>query len=293
MRIARVLALFAVTALLTAPARSRMMSPAVQQDILAWRIAVVSCHQQHPGEASIAEPAQLRTLRKPAFLGGMAMLFYCLRVHGIGALKFARAGAAIHDPLSQFVLGELYSNGRPGTGVATDPAKSFAHFMLSARQGLPFGSFAAGLDLVQGSGAPRNPPAGAAWIRRAAVQGLPAAMRVMGVLYLHGVGVPPNHKVAVSWIKRAAAAGDQPSRQWLAAQHAPAAASVSPSTPTSPAGRPSAPSESIAASTPADHQQALQQLQQFWTLYFNASHARIMDFGAPALVEPVGFGGRP
>jgi len=292
-RITGVISAFSLGVLLTIPARSRAMTPAVQQDMLAWRIAVVSCHQQHPGEASITHPAQLRTLHKPAFLGGMAMLFYCLRVHGIGTLRFARMGAEIHDPLSQFVLGALYANGRPGTGVATDPAKSFAYFMLSARQGLPFGNFAAGLDLVQGSGTSPDPRAGAAWIRRAAVQGLPVAMRTMGTLYLHGTGVPRNQQLADAWIKRAAAAGDQPSKQWLAAQHAPAAASGSPSTPPSAAGQPSALSESIAASTPADHQQELQQLQQFWTLYFNASHARIVDFGAPALVEPVGFGGRP
>ncbi len=290
MRITGVISVLALSALLTMPARSRAMTPDAQQDMLAWRIAETACHQQQPGEAKITQPAQLRTLRKPASLGGMATLFYCLRE--IGALRFATAGAAIHDPLSESVLGELYLNGWPG-GVAADPAKSFAYFMRSARQGLPFGSFAAGLDLVQGSGAARNPPAGAALIRRAAVQGLPAAMRVMGALYLHGVGVPRNQQLAAAWIKRAAAAGDQQSRQWLAAQHAPPAESAPLLSPASPAGQPSAQSEPVGASTPVDQQQKVQQLQQFWTLYFKASHARVVDFGAPALVEPVGFGGRP
>ena len=293
MRITGVISAFALGVLLTIPARSRAMTPDVQQDLLAWQIAMVSCHQQHPGEASITQPAQLHTLRKPALLGGMAVFFYCLRVHGISTLRFARMGAAIHDPLSEFVLGELYRKARPGTGVAADPAKSYAYYLESARQGFPAGSLAVGIDLLHGRGTPPDPQAGATWIRRAAVEGLPVAMRAMGALYLHGVGVPPNHRLAVFWLRRAAAAGDQPSRQWLAAQHAPAAASGAPSTPPSAAGQPSAPSESTAASTPVDHQQELQQLQQFWTLYFNASHARIVDFGAPALVEPVGFGGRP
>jgi TPR repeat protein len=274
-----------------------MMSPDAKRDLQAWNIATLSCHQQHPGETHIRQPNQLLRLGRPAFLGGMARLFTCLRAN-VGAVKFATEGAAVQDPLSEWILGTIYHDGLPGAGIAANPTKGFAYFMQSARQGFPLGLLYAGGALIQGSGTAPNPKMGAALILRLAMHGVPLAMRIMGGLYLHGTGVPPDPQRALYWLKRAAAAGDPVSRQWLAAhQHAPVETGAR-STPTSPEPHPGTQAQSAAASAPAvhapvDHQQELEQLQRFWTLYFNASHAQVVDFGTPALVRPVGFGGAP
>ena len=300
MKTAYVVASIALSALLTIPARSAKITPDARQDVMALRVVDIACRQLQPGKPITLRPAtaaQSQALHGPSGVGATAAAFNCTRNY-IGELNSARRGASLHDALSEWLLGGLYNTGVPGSGIAADPAKSFAYFMQSARQGFPQGLIAAGVALIEGHGTAPNAKMGAALVLRAAMQGVPLALRIMGELYLHGTGVPLDPQRAEVWLKDAAAEGDPQARQWLAAhQHAPVETGASSSL-ASPAAQPSTQAEPAAASAPAvhapvDHQQELEQLQRFWTLYFNASHAQVVDFGTPALVQPVGFGGAP
>ena len=284
-------AVCAVLGLMTANAWA--MTPLVREDIRAWRIALASCKQQQPGALRI--PPELHALRHPAFLGGMAVLYFCLRESKVAVFRFASQGARLRDPLSEYLLGSLYMTGIPG--VPANPVSALHWHLQSARQGFPFGEYMAGMDYLHGTGTAPNPQIAAFWIRAAADQGLVEAMRIMGALYLGGQGVPPSEAHARHWLKLAAARGDIPARQWLARHPALAqvAAAASPSNPSpNPAAQPASPS--VPAARPAavtgvaDNQQTLQNLQRFWTLYFQASNAQVVDFGEPALVRPVEYG---
>ena len=289
-------AVFAVMGLMTANAWA--VTPLAREDIQAWQIALASCKQQQPGALRITEPPELRALRRPAFLGGMARLYACLHKSKVTVFRFARQGAQLGDPLSEFELGSLYMTGIPG--VPANPVSALHWHLQSAQQGFPLGEYMAGIDYLHGTGTAPNPQIAAFWIRRAADQGFVLAMAAMGELYVKGIGVPPSEAHARHWAKRAAAGGDMQARQWLASHPAPAqvAAAASPSNPSpNPSAQPASPpvpaARPAAVTTVADNQQTLQNLQRFWTLYFRASNARVVDFGEPALVRPVGYGTPP
>ena len=286
-------AVFAVMGLMAANAWA--MTPLAKEDVQAVQIAQASCQQQQPGALSITGPPALRALSHPAFFGGMAWLYQCLHKPKVTVFRFARQGAQLGDPLSEYLLGSLYMTGIPG--VPANPVSALHWHLLSARQGFIFGEFQAGIDYLHGTGTVRNPQIAAFWIRRAAVHGFVLAMTTMGALYLNGVGVPPSEAHARHWLELAAARGSVAAQQWLARHPAPAqvAAMASPSNPSpNPAAQPASPpvpaARSAAVTRVADNQQVLQNLQRFWTLYFQASNAQVVDFGEPALVRPVGYG---
>ena len=286
-------AVFAAIGLVTANAWA--VTPLAREDIQAWQIAQASCQQQQPSALRITEPPELRALQRPAYFGGMAVLFLCLHKSKVTVFGFARQGAQLRDPLSEYLLGSLYLSGIPG--VPANPVSALHWHLQSARQGFPLGEFMAGIDYLHGTGTAANPQIAAFWIRRAAVQGFVQAMATMGELYVKGIGVPPSEAHARHWAKRAAAGGDMQARQWLASHPAPAqvAAAASPSNPSpNPSAQPASPpvpaARPAAVTTVADNQQTLQNLQQFWTLYFQASNAQVVDFGEPALMRPVGYG---
>ncbi len=300
MKISYVAASVALSALLTIPARGATMTPDARQDVTALGVVEIACRGLQPGKPITLRPAtaaQSQALHGPSGMGATAAAFNCTHNY-IGELNSARRGAALHDALSQWILGELYSTGLPAAGIGADPAESFAYLMQSARQGFPQGLLAAGVALIEGQGTAANPKLGAALVLRAAMQGVPAALRVMGELYLHGIGVPFDPRRAEVWLKDAAAEGDPQARRWIAEHQHSSAAAGARSSAASAAPQPRAQADSTSASAPAgrapvDHQQELEELQRFWTLYFKASHARVVDFGAPALVQPVGFAGPP
>ena len=289
-------AVFAVMGLVTANAWA--VTPLAREDIQAWQIATASCQQQQPSALRITEPPELRALQRPAYFGGMAVLYLCLHKSKVTAFGFARQGAQLRDPLSEYLLGSLYLSGIPG--VPANPVSALHWHLQSARQGFPFGEFMAGIDYLHGTGTAPNPQMAAFWIRCAADQGFVLAMAAMGELYVKGIGVPPSEAHARHWMKLAAARGNVPARQWLARHPAPAqvAAAASPSNPSpNPSAQPASPpvpaARPAAVTTVADNQQTLQNLQRFWTLYFQASNAQVVDFGEPALVRPVGYGTPP
>ncbi|MDE2343114.1 MAG: sel1 repeat family protein [Betaproteobacteria bacterium] len=179
------------------------------------------------------------------------------------------------NPVAEYNLAGAYFHGKGG--LPRDPAKAVYWFKKSAAQGYPRAEYSLGIAYYQG----RDPAKAMYWFKKSAAQGYPLAESNLGVAYYQGVGgLPRDPAKAVYWCKKSAAQGYQPA---IAALHAIAAPPAQPSP--QPARR--------AAEPLADNQQTLQNLQRFWTLYFQASNAQVVDFGEPALVRPVSFGDMP
>ncbi|MHB8385236.1 tetratricopeptide repeat protein [Metallibacterium sp.] len=283
---------FVIIGVAQARASCWAITPQIRTDLRVYVIASKACDQQQAGESSVTQPPQLRLLRhahNPAFFGGMALLYYCLHEPLKGVFKFARQGAHQGDALAEDYLGNVYSSGFPG--LPAMPHKAFLWNIRSAQQGFPFGEFDVGLDFFKGIGVRADASPGAFWMSKAAHAGVIQAMDEMGVLYWKGVGVPTNDAKARKWFALAAAHGDTEARQWIASHpangappHATAVTAPQPAPPPAPAA---------VTTSVADNQQTLQNLQRFWTLYFQASNAHVVDFGEPALVRPVRFGNPP
>ena len=147
-----------------------------------------------------------------------------------------------------------------------------------------------GIDYDYGKGGlPQDPAKAAYWYEKSAKQGYARAEFNLGIDYYKGEdGLPQNPDKAGYWFRKAAAQGLKPAIAALQRlQHPPPQVATVTTPPPAP---PPAPAT---VSTPvADNQQALQNLQRFWTLYFQASNAQVVDFGEPALVQPVSFGAK-
>ncbi|MHB1950719.1 MAG: tetratricopeptide repeat protein [Acidiferrobacteraceae bacterium] len=306
MNFSRHIVIFAAIGLAIArAANAGAMTVDVRADVQAMQIALEACHHQQQHEPSITTPPLLEQEaihHQPAFYGGMAVLFTCLHEPARSVLRFAAHGTQQGDALSEVILGTLYQTGIPGV-LAANPSKAMQLHMRSADQGLAYGELALGNDYYHGTGVAKNPEKAFFWWHLAAQQGVPNAEAVMGYAYLHGIGVAPDAGLARKWLQQAADHGSQPAIGWLK-QHPPTQAlAAMPAPPTQPSPQPAPTAESVAASPTqptapaaapvADNQQALQNLQRFWTLYFQASNAHVVDFGEPALVRPVGFGTPP
>ena len=280
---------FVIISVAQARASCWATTPLIQTDLQVYAIASKACDQQQAGESSITQPPQFMPLartRNPAFFGGMALLAYCLHEPLRGVFIFAHQGAHQGDALAEDLLGDVYSSGFHG--LPAMPGKAFFWHERSAQQGFASGEFDVGRDFLKGIGVRPDASLGAFWMRKAAHAELIDAMPVMGELYWKGVGVPPNGAKARQWFALAAANGNIQAKQWIASHPAIAAP---PQATAVTASQPAPPPAPAAVSTPiADNQEALQNLQQFWTLYFQASNAHVVDFGEPALVRPVGFG---
>ena len=286
---ARQIMAFVIIGVAQARASCSAMTPQIRTDLQVYVLARKACDQQQAGESSITQPPQFMPLartRNPAFFGGMALLTYCLHKPLRGVFIFARRGAHQGDALAEDILGTVYSSGFPG--LPAMPSKAFFWHERSAQQGLFSGEFDVGRDFFKGIGVRPSASLGALWMRKAAHAGAVEAMRDMGELYWKGVGVPPNDAKAHQWFALAAANGNIQAKQWIAS-HPAIAAPPQATAVTAPQPAPPPASADVATSA-ADNQQVLQNLQRFWTLYFQASNAHVVDFGEPALVRPVGYG---
>ena len=228
----------------------------VIQDMRALAAASNFCaHRWSVGRSHMA----LDGLPESAQLGGWALVLFCHRQLP-RALRSANRGAKLNDPLSEAILGNIEGAGIPGM-LPANAVASFRWNLASARQGFPMGEYQLGLDL---------------W---------------------HGTGGPPDAPRAMRWMKRAAASGWQEAQRWLARHETnsplPRVAASTPAPP--PAVQPAVPEAGSPATAPpaTDGEQRLRSLERFWRLYFRASDAKVVDFGAPALVRPVQFGGPP
>lgn len=234
----------------------------VNEDMRALATARASCaHNWSWGRSHM----MLEALPIAAQLGGFALIWYCHRQlpH---AFQYANRGAKMHDPLAEAMLGTMEAAGIPDILLAAD-AKAALHWNLAAaRMGFPLGEYQLGVDL---------------W---------------------HGVGGPRDGPGAIRWMKRASASGSKEAQRWLASHktNSPQTTRVAAATPPKPpAVQTAAPSVPVAQGTAAvpspvaNDGQRPRSLKRFWTLYFQASHAQVVDFGEPALLRPVGFGTTP
>ena len=278
-----------------------------QADMQAWQTALEACDHQQQREQSITTPPLLEQEainHQPAFYGGMAVLFSCLHEPPRSVLRFAAHGARQGDALSEALLGTLYQSGIPGV-LAANQSKAMQLHLQSADQGLPYGEWALGDDYFHGTGVAPNSESAVFWWRKAAMQGFALAEAALGLAYIRGVGVAPDAVKARKWMKLAAGDGYQPAIAWLKQHPQTQALAAMPAPPAQPPPQPAQPAAEPVAASPAqpaaavtaapiaDNQQTLQNLQRFWTLYFQASNAHVVDFGEPALVRPVGYGTPP
>ena len=213
-----------------------------------------------------------------------------------------RHRAACHDGVERSGAGRARQRGKAGpcAGVVlaawalgltaqahAQTTPNTAALMQQANAGNAPAEYDLGVDYHRGEdGLPQDPAKAAYWYEKSAEQGYARAEFNLGVYYYKGKGgLPQDPAKAVSWFRKAAAQGLKPAIAALQRlQHPPPQVATVTTPPPAPA----------AVSTPvADNQQALQNLQRFWTLYFQASNAQVVDFGEPALVRPVSFGDAP
>jgi TPR repeat protein len=175
----------------------------------------------------------------------------------------------------------LFYNGKDG--FPKDPAKVVSWLRKSADQGYRRAECALAFLYDFGEdGLPKDPAKAASGYRKSADQGFPRAEFDLGVDYNNGGDGLPNDPVkATYWFERAAAQKFKPAIAALQAMRHPQQAVIA---------RPAPQAADATAAPPADKERVAQSLQSFWDLYFRASNAQVVDFGAPALVRPVGFG---
>ena len=201
-------------------------------------------------------------------------------------IQQARAGM----PLAQCALGNRYHSGRDG--LPKSDVHAVKWWEKAAAQGLAPAEENLGNSYHNGwGGLPKSDVQAVKWWEKAATQGYAPAEYLMGLAYVLGVGqLTQNTMQADQWLKKAAAQGYVPATdqlRWL--QHQQQAA-VRQSRPQSTQVAVVHSARSTPTAPPADHQRVVQSLQLFWNLYFRASDAHVVDFGAPALVSPVSFG---
>ena len=183
-------------------------------------------------------------------------------------------------------LGVMYATGQ---GVTPNLPRAVYWYQLAARQGFAQAQYNLGMMYQYGQGVTPNLPRAVHWYQLAARQGIAQAQYSLGFIYATGKGVTPNLPRAVYWFQLAARQGYKPAIKGLRVlqqlqRTAHARSLQSPAAP-APAG-----AQRASTAFPVhDQQQSVRNLQRFWTLYFQAAHARLVDFGAPALVQPVSF----
>ena len=201
-------------------------------------------------------------------------------------IQQARAGIA----KAEFNLGAAYDKG--AGGLPKSPAQAVQWYQRAAAQGYAPAEYNLGVMYDGGEdGLLKSPAQAVQWYQRAAAQGYAPAENNLGVAYHTGEGGLPKSDVqAVQWYQRAAVQRYAPAiveLRWLQHQQQEA---VRQSRPQSPQVAVVHSARSTPAAPPADHQRVVQSLQLFWNIYFRASDAHVVDFGAPALVSPVSFG---
>ena len=216
-----------------------------------------------------------------------------------------RHRAACHDSVERSGAGRARQLGKAGpcAGVVlaawalslaaqahAQTTPNTATLMQQANAGNAQAECDLGIDYDYGKGGlPQDPAKAAYWYEKSAKQGYARAEFNLGIDYYKGEdGLPQNPDKAGYWFRKAAAQGLKPAIAALQRlQHPPPQVATVTTPPPAPPPAPAAVSTPI-----ADNQQALQNLQRFWTLYFQASNAQVVDFGEPALVQPVSFGAK-
>lgn len=202
------------------------------------------------------------------------------------SVGWRRCGAAWIAVRRSLVPG-LCAAGMLGLGVIAkvpaDVPPALSTLIQQAKAGVPAAEFTLGLAYYEGKdGLHPNPVKALYWFRKAAAQRYAQAEYVLGIYHTEGGGgLHPNSVKALYWYRKAAAQGFKPAIAKLQALENSPRTKLARSAP-QPAQAP--------AAAPIDDERVARSLQSFWTLYFRASNAQVVDFGTPALVRPVGFG---
>ena len=269
---------------------------------------------------AIAPPADAMTLAQ-----ARALYLEVVQQHDTRALDHLAHVARQGDPVAQFALGTMYEYGKGvtqslptavhlfqlaarqgfaraqsslgvmyqyGKGVTQSLPTAVHLYQLAAQQGYPRAQCNLGTMYESGKGVTQSFPTAVHLFQLAARQGFAQAQYNLGVMYAYGKGVTQSLPTAVHWFKLAAMQRYEPAIQALHAlqQQMTQTAHAQPVRTATVAVAPRVSAAAPPVAPPVhDSQQQLQNLQQFWTLYFQAAHAHLVDFGAPALVQPVGF----
>ena len=184
-------------------------------------------------------------------------------------------------------LGNMYATGK---GVTSNLPRAVHWTKLAARQGFARAQDNLGVMYATSQGVTPNLPRAVHWFQLAARQGFAQAQNNLGFMYENGKGVTPNLPRAVHWYQLAARQGYKPAIKRLRALQQQLQRTAHARSLQSPAAPAPAGAQRASTAFPVhDQQQSVRNLQRFWTLYFQAAHARLVDFGAPALVQPVSF----
>jgi cell division septation protein DedD len=121
------------------------------------------------------------------------------------ALAEFRALAADGEPLAQFALGLMYSE---GTGVSRDFVAATEWYRQAAENGHAQGQYNLGVAYYTGIGVPRDYAKAVYWYNQAARQGDARSQNNMGYMYESGKGVPQDYVRSVAWYQLAAEGGN-------------------------------------------------------------------------------------
>ena len=208
-------------------------------------------------------------------------------------LSRVRALAEQGNQRAELQLGVYYDQGKGG--LPQDPRLAASWIKKSAEQGYRRAEFALGVYYDQGKGGlPQDPRLAVKWYMKSAEQGYRRAEYDLGVYYGKGEGgLPQDPRLALSWIKKSAAQNWPSAINVLRAlENARAQTRTTVAHATAPSASPPVTSVMPASAAPlakTDNQQRDQSLRSFWQAYFQHSNAKLVEFGTPALVQPVSF----
>ena len=131
-------------------------------------------------------------------------LLLALREDPLAALKTIRESATAGDIAAQFLLGQVYCEGR---GVTLDAGEGLHWYRLAANSGLPAAMNMLGRCHELGVGTEADPVLAAVWYRKAANAGLDWGMYNLANLLATGRGLAPSRAEALAWYRKAADLG--------------------------------------------------------------------------------------
>lgn len=131
-------------------------------------------------------------------------LLLALREDPLAALKTIRASATAGEIAAQFLLGQIYCEGR---GVALDAVEGLHWYRLAANSGIPAAMNMVGRCHELGVGTEADPVLAAVWYRKAANAGLHWGMYNLANLLATGRGIELSRSEALAWYRKAAALG--------------------------------------------------------------------------------------
>ena len=213
------------------------------------------------------------------------------------AVKWYMKSAEQGYRVAEYDLGFCYQRGKGG--LPQDPRLAVSWIKKSAEQGDRVAEFALAFYYYYGKGGlPQDPRLAVSWTKKSAEQGYRRAEYDLGVYYGKGEGgLPQDPRLAVSWIKKSAAQNWPSAINVLRAlENAHAQTRTTVAHATAPSASQPATSVMPASAAPlatTDNQQRDQSLRSFWQAYFQHSNAKLVEFGTPALVQPVSFAGPP